>query len=390
MSKPSRTIQPKAGEIKSPRVVSSPSQRRALGVFALASIVALACLARPVGSGLFLGTLLAFSLLRVYERLAARLKRPTLVAVILAVGSGVAIIGGIVLLLYFVVARGIVAANAIAGNFDPGGQLRSLLTRLGEATRHTPLGAIDVASRLRDGAAQAASKLTSWAEAVFGATFSAMLMLFFTVMTTFFVLEHWVELVVRAERMLPIHPMHTRVVLAEFQKVGKEVFIGTMLTGVAQGLLAGVGYAVGGVPEAALLGAITAICSLVPAIGTLLVWVPVGIALVASRHLAAGIFELAWGAIVVVIASDYVIRPRLVGGHGHVPTLLTFISLFGGVEVFGLIGLVIGPVIASVALAFLRTYDREEAAVGQKQGEVIADPKVSPEEQLAEIEPEGR
>jgi len=54
---------------------------------------------------------------------------------------------------------------------------------------------------------------------------------------------------------------------------------------------------------------------------------------------------------------DYVIRPKLVGRTGQVPTLITFISLFGGVEIFGLVGLIVGPVIASVALALLRTYD---------------------------------
>jgi predicted PurR-regulated permease PerM len=194
---------------------------------------------------------------------------------------------------------------------------------------------------------------------VAGATFGSTLALFFTIMTTFFVLRHWPEILDRAERILPLHPMHTRVVLDEFQKVGKEVFIGTMLAGLAQGSLAGVGYAVAGVPEVALLSALTAMSSLVPAIGTILVWVPVGIGLILSGHAVAGIFELLWGALVVVVLSDYVIRPRLVGRGGHVPTLLTFVSLFGGVKVFGLLGLVVGPVIAAVALALLRTYDRE-------------------------------
>jgi predicted PurR-regulated permease PerM len=90
--------------------------------------------------------------------------------------------------------------------------------------------------------------------------------------------------------MLPLHPMHTRVVLAEFQKVGKEVFIGTMLTGLVQGFLAGAGYAIVGVPEAGFLAALTSMCSLVPAVGTLLVWVPVGAGLIATGHLATGIF----------------------------------------------------------------------------------------------------
>jgi predicted PurR-regulated permease PerM len=98
---------------------------------------------------------------------------------------------------------------------------------------------------------------------------------------------------------------------------------------------------------------------LVPALGTLLVWVPVGVGLIVSGHVGAGVFELIWGALVVGVVSDYVIRPKLVGGSGHVPTLLTFISLFGGVKLFGLMGLIVGPVIASVALALVRTYDRE-------------------------------
>jgi predicted PurR-regulated permease PerM len=83
------------------------------------------------------------------------------------------------------------------------------------------------------------------------------------------------------------------------------------------------------------------------------------VGLIVSGHPGAGIFVLIWGAVVVGILSDYVIRPTLVGGHGRIPALLTFISLFGGVSVFGLLGVIIGPVIAAVALALVRTYDRE-------------------------------
>lgn len=342
-----------------PRLVTTPTQRRALGTFALAAVVALVWLSMPVSSGLFLGTLLAFSLLRVYERLSARLERPALAAVLLALSSAIATIGGLVLLLYVVVVRGMRVASSLAQGFEAEGPLRKMLTRFTDATQSSPFGRVDIVSRVRGAAAEAASKLTDAVAAVAGATFGVVLTVFFTTMTAFFVLRHWAELLERAERMLPLHPMHTRVVLAEFQKVGKEVFIGTMLTGLVQGFLGGVGYAIGGVPEAALLAALTAMCSLVPAIGTLLVWVPVGVGLIVTDHVAAGIFELVWGALVVGVLSDYVIRPKLVGGGGHVPTLLTFISLFGGVRVFGLLGLIVGPVIAAVALALLRTYDRE-------------------------------
>ena len=319
-------------------------------------------LAAPVSSGLFLGTLLAFSLLGTYERLHGRFRRPTLAAVLLATASGLAMLGGLFGVLYFVVIRGATAAQGLAEGFQPEGTLRKLTQRVEELSASLPFGPIDLTSRIRAFAAEAATRLAQYIGAVAGATMGGALTLFFTVMTTFFVLRHWPELLSRAERMLPLHPKHTRVVMWEFQKVGKEVFIGTMLTGLAQGVLAGIGYGIAGVSEAALLATLTAICSLVPAVGTLLVWVPVGVGLIVTGHAGAGFFELFWGALVVVGLSDYVIRPTLVGGHGHVPTLLTFISLFGGVEVFGLLGLIIGPVIASVALALLRTYDREICA----------------------------
>jgi predicted PurR-regulated permease PerM len=192
-------------------------------------------------------------------------------------------------------------------------------------------------------------------------------MLFFTVMTTFFVLRNWTAILDWAERVLPLNPAHTRVVLAEFQQVGKEVFVGTVLTGVIQGVLAGVGYVIGGAPEAVLLAALTALCSLVPAVGTLLVWVPLGVGLMIAGRVGAGIFELLWGALIIGVLSDYVIRPRFVGRGEHVPALMTFISLFGGVEVFGVIGIILGPVVAAVALAVLRTYDREVCTPAEDQ-----------------------
>ena len=342
-----------------PRLTYSLTQQRALGIFAIAAVAAIVLLSLPVVSGLFLGTLLAFSLLPAQERLSLYLKRPTLAALALALSSGLATVGGLLLLVYFVVARGMRVASQVASSFQPEGSLRKALTRLTNASRHSIFGPVDLAERVRATAGHAAMRLTEAVGAVAGATVSVVLALFFTTMTTFFVLRNWTDLLGRAERMLPLHPMHTRVVLKEFQKIGKEVFVGTMLTGILQGFLAGVGYALGRVPEPVLLAALTAICSLVPAVGTLLVWVPVGVGLLAIGHTAAASFEFIWGALIVVGASDYVIRPRLVGGDGQIPALITFIALFGGVEVFGLLGLIVGPVIAAVALAVLRTYDRE-------------------------------
>src|ERR1700753_3038244 len=85
-----------------------------------------------------------------------------------------------------------------------------------------------------------------------------------------------------------------------------------------------------------------------------------------TGHVAGGITEIVWGAAVVVGISDYVIRPRLVGDEA-IPTLITFIALFGGVEVLGLKGLVTGPVVMSVAIAILRIYVREARAAARRR-----------------------
>ncbi len=78
-------------------------------------------------------------------------------------------------------------------------------------------------------------------------------------------------------------------------------------------------------------------------------------------HAAGGVGVLVWGGLVIVGVSDYVIRPRLVGGEAETPAIVTFAALFGGVEAFGLKGLILGPMLMSLALAVLRIYAREAA-----------------------------
>jgi predicted PurR-regulated permease PerM len=90
--------------------------------------------------------------------------------------------------------------------------------------------------------------------------------------------------------------------------------------------------------------------------------VPTGIFLLVTGHPAMGALELAWGGLVVVGASDYLIRPALVGRHSRMPALLMFTALFGGVEAFGLIGLVLGPLLMALSFSVLRMYAHDAAA----------------------------
>jgi predicted PurR-regulated permease PerM len=217
-------------------------------------------------------------------------------------------------------------------------------------------------AKLRDAAAGLASRAASIAAALANAVAGGVLTVFFMIMTTAFILRHWSLITSRAEDMLPLARRHTHALFEEFRRVGRTTLLGTVVTGVSQGLLAAFGYWVFGLPEAGFFGALTAVASLLPAVGTMLVWMPAGVFLLATGHVWSGVLELIYGGLIVVGFCDYILRPRLVGGHGEMPALLTFVSLFGGVEVFGLIGLILGPLLMSIAVALLRIYAKEIGA----------------------------
>src|SRR5579864_2682077 len=96
------------------------------------------------------------------------------------------------------------------------------------------------------------------------------------------------------------------------------------------------------------------------------------VSLILTGHVARGVLELAWGVAVVVGVSDYVVRPGLVKGSGEAPALVTFAALFGGVAVFGLTGLILGPVLMSTAIAILRIYGRETEMERAGEAAVVA------------------
>ncbi|MGZ3454301.1 MAG: AI-2E family transporter [Polyangiales bacterium] len=334
-----------------PRVTRG--QRRALGVLAIGAFVVFAWIAMPVGLGLFLGTLFAFTIEPLYHRLCARWGRPVLAAVLCSMGCTLLIAGSIGALAYALAAQ----SSAVVASL--GDAMQSGLAPMSKLLRRAHMDPGDLAARVRASLGEAIGRAATAVATIATVTLHALLTLLFVALSTFFVLRHWRPLTMRIERMLPLHPMHTRALFRESQRAGRGILLGTLVTGFAQGAFAAIGYAIFGVSHAPLLGALTAIASIVPALGTLLVWVPVSIWLMASGHLGAGIGLVVYCLAIVIAGCDFVIRPLLVGrSERGVPTLLTFIAIFGGIEVFGVVGLVLGPVLASICLAILRTWEQ--------------------------------
>jgi len=127
---------------------------------------------------------------------------------------------------------------------------------------------------------------------------------------------------------------------------------GTLVIGIVQGLLGGLGFWMFGVGGAAFWGAVMMIASMLPVVGTSLVWIPGVIFLLAAGETTPAIGLALWSAI-IVSNIDNVLRPILVGGDTEMPDLLVLISTFGGLGMFGGAGLIVGPVLAAVTMTLL-------------------------------------
>lgn len=336
--------------------VAQRRHQRALGVLAALAALMLLRLALTFGAGLFLGTLLAFTLQPLYGALRRRKWDAGPAALVCSLAATLVITGVVAAISVLFVSHGIALVSQLPEMLAKGGTLGRLFDHMTVSLTRMHVPVPDLSERLQTEAVTLGGRAAGLAAQIAGATFGGVLTIFFMSLATFFVLKNWSELVRKAEDMLPFERRHTHLLLMQFRKVGRQVLLGTVVTGVIQGLFAAIGYEITGLPDPAFWGVLTAIASLVPALGTLLVWVPAGVYLIMDGHVGAGLAELVYSALTVGVVSDYVIRPKLVGSEGGVPTVLTFIALFGGVEVFGIVGLVLGPVLVTLSLAILRTY----------------------------------
>jgi predicted PurR-regulated permease PerM len=334
------------------------TSRQVLAWFAGGALVVIGWLAHPFATGLLLGALMGFTVQPVHDRLARWSGRPALASVAIVVAAGLAIVGSVVGFGSVFVTQAVALTAAVREGLRPGGALAAWVSTVTGWLGRFGLSPDVLVERLRAAAGDIATGSAAVAGTVASVTVGSLLGLFFALLTMHVILRHWAGIIATLTAISPLRREDTRALLEEFRTVGRITLSGTVLTGLAQGALAAIGFWMTGVPQPLFLGIATAIASLVPAVGTLLVWVPAGLYLLAIGSPGPAVVVLAWGALVVVAFSDYVIRPRLVGDEG-MPAILTFLALFGGLETLGLRGLIAGPVLMALAVAVLRLYARE-------------------------------
>jgi predicted PurR-regulated permease PerM len=171
-------------------------------------------------------------------------------------------------------------------------------------------------------------------------------------------------------RALPLGDQRERHLFGRFAEVSRATIKGTLVVGLVQGTIGGIAFAVLGIGAPVLWGTVMALLSILPVVGTALVWLPAAIFLIVSGQIVGGIALILVGVFVIGL-TDNLLRPILVGRDTQLPDYVILLSTLGGLAGFGLAGIVIGPTIAAF---FLSVWQMAEQEFNAGPGEQAADP----------------
>jgi predicted PurR-regulated permease PerM len=175
---------------------------------------------------------------------------------------------------------------------------------------------------------------------------------------TFFMLRDGAKLIPVLIRALPLGDERERLLMQKFAEVTRATIKGSLVVAMVQGALGGFIFWALDIPGPVLWGVVMTVLSLIPIVGASLIWLPVGLYLLATGATTDGIILIAFGAIVIGLV-DNILRPILVGRDTKMPDYLILLSTLGGFSVFGMTGFVLGPLIAALFLTFWEIFTRE-------------------------------
>ena len=213
----------------------------------------------------------------------------------------------------------------------------------------------DFSEPLRQGAERIASFLASRLAGLVKNLFNFFVDLFILIFALFFMFRDGEEIVRGASHLVPFDESIQEDMLRESRDLIFASVAVALVIAVLQGALGGIAFTVGGISSPIFWAVLIAFFSLVPVVGSALIWVPAALFLAFSGHWGKGI------AVVVICGgvagvADNLVRPLLLRNRTHLNELLLFLGVLGGLQVFGLLGLVIGPTIVAAAMGVFRVY----------------------------------
>ena len=179
--------------------------------------------------------------------------------------------------------------------------------------------------------------------------------IFILIFSMFFFLRDGKELVLYLESLVPMEKKDKHKIFLKFKEVCQATIYGNIIVALIQGIIGGIGFAIFGISNPFLWGIVMAILALLPFGGTAIVWIPAGVIMLSMGNMFAGIGILLWGGLIVGLI-DNLLKPKLIGERANLHPLLVFVSVIGGLWAFGFVGVLLGPILASLVVVLLEMY----------------------------------
>lgn len=234
---------------------------------------------------------------------------------------------------------------------DPGGSFENVLALAPAeflASRGIMIG--DVRAQLIEGLQALSASVFSLAAAATTGTLGFLLKIAVALYLMFFFLKDGQRFLETASHYFPLPDAQERALFERFSSTVRAVVKGGLIVAIAQGLAGGILMWFVGIPHAALWGAVMAFLALLPFVGPPLVWGPAAFSLLLLGDIT-GAFILGIGGSMIIGTIDNILRPYLVGRDTRMPDALIFVSVIGGISMFGAGGIIMGPVVAALFLS---------------------------------------
>jgi predicted PurR-regulated permease PerM len=216
---------------------------------------------------------------------------------------------------------------------------------------HAGISAEQVQSWLVSGTREVMQRAASMGGSFFLGALGSLVAFAVMLSLLFFFLRDGDAMVSRAQRLIPLAEERKTRLFSQLSAVTRAIVFGTAVTALLQGVLIAIGFAIVGLPSPVVFGVLAALFSLLPVGGAAFVWIPAALWLIIDKHWGLGIFMGAWGLLLGAI--DNFLRPVLISGRARISALAVFVGVLGGIPAFGAIGVILGPVVLSLALALI-------------------------------------
>lgn len=231
------------------------------------------------------------------------------------------------------------------------------LTWLNEELSWLDLDVMDLRNSLMNLSRTAGQKLVGWGTGLVFDSISIVVNFVLMLLIMFFLLKDGESMVRAARRLAPLRSEQEDNIIQGLRRMANAVLVGGFSVAAVQGFVGAIGLAIVGI-QPLFWGTVMAAAALVPIIGTGLVWVPAVLYLLLNGQTGYAIFLLIWcGGLVTTI--DSLLRPIIMRGGSKISLLFLFMSVFGGIQAFGALGIIYGPLILSFVLAMINIYSSE-------------------------------